>query len=50
MRRAGRVEETGESRNACAESRRKKPLGIPRQRWINIIKMDFREAGVSGTD
>jgi hypothetical protein len=44
----------GEKRNACRifvgklEGRR--PLGIPRRRWVNNIKMDLREVGWNGTD
>jgi hypothetical protein len=28
----------------------KKPLGIPRRRWVDNIKMDFAEIGWSGVD
>jgi hypothetical protein len=27
----------------------KRPLGIPRRRWENNIKMDLQEVGVMGT-
>jgi hypothetical protein len=29
---------------------RKKPLGRPRRRWVDNIKMDFREIGWNGMD
>jgi hypothetical protein len=28
----------------------KRPLGIPRRRWVNNIKMDLREARWDGMD
>jgi hypothetical protein len=28
----------------------KRPLGRPRHRWVDIIKMDFRELGWCGVD
>jgi hypothetical protein len=28
----------------------KKPLGRPRRRWVNSIKMDLREIGWDGMD
>jgi hypothetical protein len=28
----------------------KRPLGIPRRRWIDIIKIDLREIGWDGVD
>jgi hypothetical protein len=28
----------------------KRPLGRPRRRWENNIKMDFREIGIDGTN
>jgi hypothetical protein len=28
----------------------KTPLGRPRRRWVDIIKLDFREIGWDGTD
>jgi hypothetical protein len=38
-----------EKRNAyrilMAKPEGKRPLGIPRRRWVNNIKMDFREIG-----
>jgi hypothetical protein len=29
---------------------RKRPLGRPRCRWVNKIKMDFRDIGWNGID
>jgi hypothetical protein len=28
----------------------KRPLGRPRRRWVNNIKIDLREVGLDGTD
>jgi hypothetical protein len=28
----------------------KRPLGRPRRRWVNNIKMDLREIGLNGVD
>jgi hypothetical protein len=28
----------------------KRPLGIPKRRWVDNIKMDFRELGWDGMD
>jgi hypothetical protein len=28
----------------------KRPLGIPRRRWVDNIKMDLREIGGGGVD
>jgi hypothetical protein len=28
----------------------RRPLGIPRQRWVDNIKMDLREMGWDGVD
>jgi hypothetical protein len=46
----GRVCSTnGEQRNVCmilvGEPEGKRPLGRPRRRWLNNIKMDLREIG-----
>jgi hypothetical protein len=30
--------------------KRKRPLGIPRHRWVDNIKMDLREIGWCGMD
>jgi hypothetical protein len=39
----------GEKRNAyrilVGKLDRKRPLGRPRRRWVDIIKMDLREIG-----
>ena len=32
------------------ETRRKEPLGRPRRRWEDNIKMDLQEVGRGGTD
>jgi hypothetical protein len=29
---------------------RKRPLGIPRRRWVDNIKMDLRDIGLNGMD
>jgi hypothetical protein len=54
MRRAGHVARIGEKRNAYRISVRKaeckKPLGRPRSRWVDNIKMDLREIGWNGVD
>jgi hypothetical protein len=31
-------------------SERKRPLGRPRRRWVDSIKMDLREIGGDGVD
>jgi hypothetical protein len=49
MRFAGNVARMGEGRNMyrvlVGKPEGKRPLGIPRRRWENGIKMDFREIG-----
>jgi hypothetical protein len=44
----------GEKRNAyrilVGNLERKRPLGRPRRRWVNNIKMDLREIEWSGMD
>jgi hypothetical protein len=44
----------GEKRNAyrilVENPEEKKPLGRPRRRWVNNIKMDLREIGWNGGD
>jgi hypothetical protein len=44
----------GETRNAyrilVGKPEGKKPLGRPRRRWANNIKMDLREIGWDGRD
>jgi hypothetical protein len=44
----------GEKRNAyrilVGKPERKRPLGSPRRRWVDNIKMDLRGIGWSGMD
>jgi hypothetical protein len=44
----------GEKRNAyrilVGNPEEKRPLGRPRRRWVDNIKMDFREIGWDGID
>jgi hypothetical protein len=44
----------GEARNAyrifVGEPEGKRPLGRPRRRWVNNIKMDLTEIGWGGID
>jgi hypothetical protein len=44
----------GQKRNVCwllvGNSEGKRPLGRPRRRWINNIKMDVLEIGLSAVD
>jgi hypothetical protein len=44
----------GEKRNTCRilveKPERKRPLGRPRRRWEDIIRMDLREIGWGGLD
>jgi hypothetical protein len=44
----------GEKRNAyrilVGKPEGKRPLGRPRRRWVNNIKMDLREIGWDGAD
>jgi hypothetical protein len=53
MRWAGHVARI-EMRNAyrilVGKPEGKRPLGRPRHRWVNNIKMDLRETGWGGTD
>jgi hypothetical protein len=51
----GRVCSTnGKKRNAykilVGKSERKTPLGRPRRRWVDYIKIDLREIGGGGMD
>jgi hypothetical protein len=50
MRWAGHVAQTGEKRNAyrllVGKPEGKKPLGRPRHRWVDNIKMELLEAGL----
>jgi hypothetical protein len=54
MRWAGHVAQMGEKRNVyrllVGEPEGKRPLGRPRRRWIDNIKMDLLETGVSVVD
>jgi hypothetical protein len=54
MRWAGQVARLGKKRNAyrilVGKPEGKKPLGIPRRRWVDNIKMDFKEVGWDGMD
>jgi hypothetical protein len=49
MRWAGHVARMGETRNAYRalvwQLEEKRPLGRPRRRWVNNIKMNLREIG-----
>jgi hypothetical protein len=44
----------GEKRNACrilvGNPEGKRPLGRPRRRWVDNIKMNLREIGWDGAD
>jgi hypothetical protein len=54
MRWAGYVARVGEKRNACrvlvGKPERKRPLGRPKRRWEDNIKMDLREIGWNSMD
>jgi hypothetical protein len=54
MRLAGHVARMGEKRNAyrifVGTPERKRPLGRPRCRWVDNIKMVLREIGWDGMD
>jgi hypothetical protein len=54
MRWAGHVARIGETRNAyrilVGKPEGKRPLGSPRRRWIDNIKIDIREIGWKGMD
>ncbi|KAJ4439155.1 hypothetical protein ANN_15112 [Periplaneta americana] len=54
LRWAGHVARMGESRNAyrvlVGRPEGKRPLGRPRRRWEDSIKMDLREVGYDGRD
>jgi hypothetical protein len=54
MRRAGHVARMGAKRNACGilvgKPEGKRPLGRPRCRWVDNIKMDLRERRWDGMD
>jgi hypothetical protein len=46
---SGACSSNGEKRNACrilvGEPEEKRPLGRPRRRWVDNIKMELRETG-----
>jgi hypothetical protein len=54
MRWEGHVAHMGEKRNACrilvGNPEGKRPIGRPRRRWENNIRMDLREIGWGGMD
>jgi hypothetical protein len=54
MRWAGHVAYTGEGRGVyrvlVARPECKRPLGRPRRRWEDNIKMDLREMGINGAN
>jgi hypothetical protein len=54
MRWAGHVARMGEERKLCkvlvGKPERKRPLGGPRHRWEEGIRMDLREIGLGGVD
>jgi hypothetical protein len=51
---AGYVARTGEKRNAyrilAGEPEGKRPLGRPRRRWVDNIKINLRKIGWDGMD
>jgi hypothetical protein len=54
MRWAGHVARMGEKKNAyrilVGKPEGKRPLGRPRRRWVDYIKIDIREIGWDGMD
>jgi hypothetical protein len=54
VRWAGHVARNEENRNVCrifvGNPEGKSPLGRPRRRWVDNIKMDLREIGWDGMD
>jgi hypothetical protein len=54
MRWAGHVARMGEGRCVCrvlvGRPEGKRPLGRPRRRWEDNIKMDLREIGIDGAN
>jgi hypothetical protein len=54
MRWAGHVARMGETRKAyrisVGKPEGKRPLGRPRRRWVDNIKIDFREVEYDGMD
>jgi hypothetical protein len=53
MRWAGHVARMGEKRNTCrilvGKPEGKRPIGRTRRRWVNNIKIDFREMVWTGS-
>jgi len=54
MRRAGHLARMGEERGVCrvlvGKPDGKRPLGRPRRRWVDNIKMDLQEVGCGYMD
>jgi hypothetical protein len=54
MRQAGHVARMGDKKNAyrilVGKPEGKRPLGRPRRRWVDNIKMDLRDIGWDGMD
>jgi hypothetical protein len=54
MRQAGHVPHMGEKKSVyrvfVGRPRRKRPLGRPRHRWEDNMKMDLREMGIDGAN
>jgi hypothetical protein len=54
MRWSGHVTRMGEKRNACRilveKPEGKRPLGRPRHRWVDNIKMDLKKIRWEGLD
>jgi len=54
MRWAGHVARTGEERGVfrflVGKLEERRPLGRPRRRWVNNIRMDLQEVGCGYTD
>jgi hypothetical protein len=54
MRWAGQVARIGKERNAyrilVGKPEGKRPLGRPKRRWVNNIKLDLRQVGWDGMD
>ena len=54
MRWAGHVARMGERKGVyrvlVGKSKKKRPLGTPRRRWDDNIKMDLQEVGCGGMD
>jgi hypothetical protein len=50
MRWAGHVAQMREKRNAYRLFVRKRPLGIPRRRWVDNIRMDLGQMGWGEVD